>query len=85
MDALICPPAPCASFPHDFPLWWGYTSIWSLLDYPSTILPVRDFKIDAVRDIKIEGYKPVESNVFDAMNAEICESGRWRSAWCLTS
>jgi amidase len=73
MDGLICPAGPCASFPHDFPVWWGYFSIFNLLDYPSTILPVKDLKIDPVKDAKNMEYKP-RDNPFDAENWKICGS-----------
>lgn len=75
MDCIIAPSAPLAGSPHDFPLWWGYTTIWNLLDYPSTILPVKDFKVDPTKDAKIAGYQP-RANPFDKPNWEICES-RW--------
>lgn len=73
MDGLICPAGPCASFPHDFPVWWGYFSIFNLLDYPSIILPVKDLKIDPVKDAKDESYKP-RDNPFDGENWKICWS-----------
>ncbi|EED17438.1 amidase, putative [Talaromyces stipitatus ATCC 10500] len=76
IDALICPCAPSAGFPHDFPIWWGYFSIWNLLDYPSTILPLKKFKIDTTKDIKDSNYVPKE-NVFDRMNWEIYDPQLW--------
>ena len=33
--------------------YWGYTSIWGLLDYPGIVFPVT--KIDAERDVLIPG------------------------------
>jgi amidase len=32
-----------------FRVWWGYFSLFNLLDYPSIILPIKDVKIDAER------------------------------------
>lgn len=72
MDALIGPCAPSASFPHDFPVWWGYYSLWNLLDYPTTIVPLKSFRIDVEVDKKDEQYVP-KDNVFDRMNYEVCK------------
>lgn len=72
IDCIITPSAPLAGSPHDFPLWWGYTSMWNLLDYPSVIMPIKSFKIDAVKDAKVEDYKP-RDNPFDKANWEICK------------
>jgi amidase len=76
IDALICPCAPSAGFPHDFPVWWGYFSLWNVLDYPSTILPLKGFKIDPVIDAKDLEYVPKE-NVFDKMNWEVYDPVLW--------
>ncbi|RDL30015.1 putative Amidase [Venustampulla echinocandica] len=76
IDALICPCAPSAGFPHDFPVWWGYFSLWNVLDYPSTILPLKGFKIDPVIDAKDFKYVPKE-NVFDKMNWEVYDPVLW--------
>ena len=46
--------------------------MWNLLDYPSTILPLKKFKIDLEKDIKDPQYVP-KDNVFDKMNWDICE------------
>lgn len=72
MDCIIMPNAPMAGVPHDFPLWWGYTTIWNLLDYPSVIMPISDFKISTERDPKDLSYKP-RNNPFDAPNCQICK------------
>jgi amidase len=72
MDGLICPAGPCAGFPHDFPIWWGYFSIFNLLDYPSIIMPIKDMKIDPIKDAKDQDYRP-RDNPFDAENWKICE------------
>lgn len=73
LDVILCPCAPAAGVPHDFEIWWGYTSLWNILDYPSVIIPVKSFKIDPVRDAKPEGYTPLD-NPFDKNNWNICES-----------
>ncbi|KAM0230877.1 hypothetical protein ACHAPO_008933 [Fusarium lateritium] len=71
MDALICPCSPSAGIPHDFNVWWGYTSMWNLLDYPSTVLPVANFKISPDRDPRNTSYKPLTSNPYDKTNHEM--------------
>jgi amidase len=43
MDYIVCPSATMAGSPHDFPLWWGYFTAWNLIDYPSIIMPFKDF------------------------------------------
>jgi amidase len=73
IDCLICPCAPSAGFPHGFPVWWGYFSLWNLLDYPSIILPLKKMHVDPEKDKKDTNYVP-KDNVFDKMNWEICKS-----------
>lgn len=75
IDAIICPAAPSASFPHEYAVWWGYFSIWNLLDYPSTIVPLKSFAINPEKDIKDATYVPRGDNPFDSMNQEICKCG----------
>ncbi|OJI96727.1 hypothetical protein ASPVEDRAFT_120443 [Aspergillus versicolor CBS 583.65] len=65
MDAMICPVSPSAGAPHDFNAYWGYTSMFNLLDYPSTVLPVTNFRIDAGIDKVDSLYEPVMSNPYD--------------------
>lgn len=72
VDALICPCAPSASFPHGHPVWWGYLSLWNILDYPSVVVPVKDIRIDPDKDVKDIDYRP-RNNIFDKMNHEICK------------
>jgi amidase len=72
IDCIICPSATMAGSPHDFPLWWGYTTIWNLIDYPSIIMPIESFKIDPIKDAKAVNYKP-RDNPFDKPNWDICE------------
>lgn len=72
MDCILCPSAPMAGSPHDFPIWWGYTTLWNILDYPSIITPIKDFKINAVDDPKDVSYQP-RDNAYDRKNWEICE------------
>lgn len=75
VDCIVCPSAPMAGVPHGFPVWWGYTSIWNLLDYPSVILPVKHFSISGHRDPRDALYQPRE-NPFDGPNWHSCERSR---------
>ncbi|KAH0837145.1 putative amidase [Fonsecaea pedrosoi] len=76
IDCLLCPCAPSASFPHGFPVWWGYFSLWNLLDYPSIVLPLKKMRVDRDKDRKDVGYTP-RDNVFDRMNWEVYDPERW--------
>ncbi|CAF0935664.1 unnamed protein product [Adineta ricciae] len=40
IDCLLTPAAPSAASLHGTSKWWGYTSVWNLLDYPAVIFPV---------------------------------------------
>ncbi|KAM0539863.1 hypothetical protein ACHAO7_011759 [Fusarium culmorum] len=71
IDALICPTAPAVGYPHDFNVYWGYTSLFNLLDYPSVILPVANFKVNPQDDPVNSNYKPLESNPYDKPNHEL--------------
>lgn len=72
IDVILCPCAPMVGVPHDFPLWWGYTTVWNMLDYPSVVMPVKNFTINAAQDAKDGSYEPRE-NPFDGRNWELCE------------
>ncbi|KIW63313.1 hypothetical protein, variant [Phialophora macrospora] len=76
MDVILCPSAALAGAPHDFPQWWGYTAMWNLLDYPSVILPVKDFKIDPTIDLKDAAYEP-KDNFYDRKNWEAYDPELW--------
>ena len=71
IDGIICPVSPLAGYPHDFLPWWGYTCLFNLIDYPSTVLPIKNIKINAIDDPKDLSYKP-QDNPFDSANHEIC-------------
>ena len=72
-DAIIAPVHPSTSYPHNFASWWGYTTIWNILDYPSLTIPIRKFKISAETDPKDLDYKPID-NKFDRATYEMCKS-----------
>ncbi|KAJ5991611.1 amidase signature domain-containing protein [Penicillium canescens] len=71
IDALIVPPAPAVGYPHDFNIYWGYTSLFNLLDYPSVILPIPNFKVDPQLDPVDDNYRPSERNPYDKPNYEL--------------
>ncbi|KAK0952260.1 hypothetical protein LTS01_024902, partial [Friedmanniomyces endolithicus] len=77
VDCIVCPCAPAAGVPHDFPLWWGYTTIWNLLDYPSVVVPVKDLDLNPTQDAKDMGYRPRE-NPFDKANHELYDPELWK-------
>lgn len=56
VDVILCPVGPGAAPPLDSAKYWGYTSQWNLLDYPSLVFPVG--KVDQTRDAKDETYRP---------------------------
>ncbi|THC94696.1 hypothetical protein EYZ11_005841 [Aspergillus tanneri] len=71
IDALILPPAPAVGYPHDFNIYWGYTSLFNFLDYPSIILPIANFKVDPQLDRVDSEYRPLETNPYDKPNHEL--------------
>lgn len=73
IDGIICPVSSVAGYPHDFLPWWGYTSLFNLVDYPSTVLPVKNLRISAAEDPSDKSYQPLD-NPFDGPCQEICES-----------
>lgn len=72
IDALITSPYPAVGLPHNFTAYWGYTSMLNFLDYPSTVLPIKDFQISRERDPANLDYQPLASNPFDKPNHDMC-------------
>ncbi|KAB8201227.1 amidase signature domain-containing protein [Aspergillus parasiticus] len=62
MDVILCPVYPTPAPLLDTSRYWGYTSIWNLLDYPAIVFPVT--KVDPTRDAKDPTYTP--RNEFDS-------------------
>ncbi|KAG9235564.1 glutamyl-tRNA amidotransferase subunit A [Amylocarpus encephaloides] len=56
MDVILSPVGPLPAPPHGTSKYWGYTSIWNLLDYPGIVFPVT--KVNPELDAKDESYKP---------------------------
>lgn len=40
IDAILCPVAPTVASAHGESLYWGYTSVFNILDYSSVAFPV---------------------------------------------
>ncbi|KAL4876348.1 amidase signature domain-containing protein [Aspergillus karnatakaensis] len=78
LDGVICPVSSVAGYPHDFFPWWGYTSLFNLVDYPSTVLPLKDFRISQEKDPEDDAYVP-QDNYFDKSCYEIYDPVRWRN------
>ncbi|CAF1229066.1 unnamed protein product [Adineta steineri] len=70
IDCLLTPVGPSAAPQHGTAKWWGYTSIWNLLDYPAAVFPVTT--VDLVKDQIEVDYKP--RNSLDKENHELYTS-----------
>ena len=70
VDVILCPVGPGAAPPLECSKYWGYTSLWNLLDYPALVVPTGG-RVDLERDRKEEGYVP--RNEDDRFNYELCE------------
>ncbi|EMC94858.1 hypothetical protein BAUCODRAFT_74044 [Baudoinia panamericana UAMH 10762] len=67
VDVILTPAGPGCAPPHDCARYWGYTSQWNLLDYPSLVFPTG---LQAGLEDKVEeGYKP--RNEEDGYNYEL--------------
>ncbi|KAF2623063.1 amidase [Macroventuria anomochaeta] len=56
VDVILCPPYFGAASPHEMSRYWGYSSIWNLLDYPAAVFPVTN--VDPSID-KVVDYQPI--------------------------
>lgn len=54
MDVILCPYLPSPAPLLETTRYWGYLSIWNLLDYPAVVFPVT--KIDPERDAEPSDY-----------------------------
>ncbi|KAF4441026.1 hypothetical protein FACUT_3055 [Fusarium acutatum] len=79
IDALICPPAPGVGYPHDFNTYWGYTSLFNLIDYPAAILPIPGLKVSSEQDSPDVDYVPLDTNPYDKLNHEIYDPNRFEN------
>ena len=70
IDCLLTPVGPSAAPLHGTAKWWGYTSVWNLLDYPAAVFPVTT--VDLVKDQVEVDYKP--RNALDRENYNLYTS-----------
>ncbi|KAM0545381.1 hypothetical protein ACHAPJ_011365 [Fusarium lateritium] len=70
IDAILMPGMASTSFPHDFYPWWGYFSVWNLLNYPAVVLPVGH--VNKETDQMDEDYHPI--NPIDEKNFHMYDS-----------
>jgi Asp-tRNA(Asn)/Glu-tRNA(Gln) amidotransferase A subunit family amidase len=70
IDCLLTPVGPSAAPQHNTAKWWGYTSIWNLLDYPAAVFPVRT--VDLIKDQVEINYEP--RNILDDENYRLYAS-----------
>jgi amidase len=51
IDVILCPAGPGVAPPLDCAKYWGYTSLWNLLDWPALVFPVSDGHVKADDDL----------------------------------
>ncbi|KAF2003906.1 putative fatty-acid amide hydrolase [Amniculicola lignicola CBS 123094] len=76
VDVILCPVGPGAAPPLDHARYWGYTSQWNLLDYPSLVFPVS--RVDPAIDVVEVGYVP--RNDKDKYNYDLYEPNKYVNA-----
>ena len=69
VDVVLCPAGPGVAPKHGTAKYWGYTSVWNLLDYPAVVFPVQ--KVSKKLDKVEQGYKPM--NQIDDENWALCK------------
>jgi amidase len=69
VDAILCPVGPGVAPLHGTSKYWGYTSLWNLLDYPAVSFPVA--KVEKEKDGAEEGFSPLTE--LDEENFKLCE------------
>jgi amidase len=70
IDCILAPVAPSAAPQHGTGKWWGYTSVWNILDYPSVVFPV--ITVDIMKDQVEINYQP--KNTLDHENYQLYKS-----------
>ncbi|GKT56406.1 fatty-acid amide hydrolase [Colletotrichum tofieldiae] len=73
VDFILCPAYVGAGVLQGGAKYWGYTSIWNILDQPAAILP-SGLKVDKAIDLREETYKPrgeQDENEWKAYDAEL--------------
>ncbi len=72
VDVILCPAGLGAAPKIITAKWWGYTSQWSLLDYPALVFPVD--KVGAEKDRAGESSTHLPRNEKDKFDWELWES-----------
>lgn len=70
IDCILAPVGPSAAPLHNTAKWWGYTSVWNLLDYPAVVFPVTT--VDLIKDQVEIDFKP--RNILDEENYRLYKS-----------
>jgi amidase len=70
IDCLLTPVGPTVAPQHGTAKWWGYTSVWNLLDYPAVVFPVT--QVDLIQDQVEISYQP--RNSLDSENYDLYTS-----------
>jgi len=70
-DVVLCPPFPGVAARHDTSMYWGYTAIWNLVDYPGVVFPT-GLRADPSMDIVMEDAPPCLSDA-DEYNRSLYE------------
>jgi len=71
MDVILCPAYPMPAPVHGTSRYWGYTSLWNLLDYPAITFPVT--RVDREKDGQAPGYIPQNDSdrwCYDSYNVQ---------------
>ncbi|KAF9873245.1 hypothetical protein CkaCkLH20_09408 [Colletotrichum karsti] len=76
VDVILCPASFGVATPHGQSRYWGYTSIWNLLDYPGAVFPVTS--VDLVKDQKDDHYEP--KNAEDQFVYDMYEPSKYENA-----
>lgn len=70
VDFILCPAYPGAGVLQGQSRYWGYTSIWNILDLPAAVVP-SGLVADKTVDGKVDGYEG--RNEQDADEVKACE------------
>ncbi|KAI1618724.1 amidase signature domain-containing protein [Exophiala viscosa] len=74
IDALLTPSFGSASYPHDYLPWWGYMTVWNLLDYPTFILPITRAQTSDVKDTAYKPANDLDQDNYDIYDPELFEN-----------
>jgi Asp-tRNA(Asn)/Glu-tRNA(Gln) amidotransferase A subunit family amidase len=69
VDVILCPVGPGVAPAHNTAKYWGYTSLWNLLDYPAAVFPVG--RVDKTLDNPQDAFEPLSGK--DEENWQLCK------------